>query len=213
MSPAPATSGSAADELYERLRPLAHRDEFLGWSLLHYVSAAALPLQLVEDLIRDTDDGPGWSAMLDPDRCPTWALGWLGQFVGVRLLPREPFETEAAWEAAMRDRIKRTDGQHRGSPEALRAAAQRYLTGSKYVIVNERVGGDAWELGVVTLIGETPDAGAVLRALLEQKPAGVRLTHTIVPGHDYDAIAAGWDDYDDLALAFATYDDLQLNTP
>lgn len=32
-------------------------------------------------------NSPGWSQILDIDRCPEYALPWLAQFVGVRLLP------------------------------------------------------------------------------------------------------------------------------
>jgi hypothetical protein len=150
-------TGSFAERLYENLRPLAGEDEANDWQLLHFVSALAKPHQLVEDLGRDTEDGhPGWSLLLDLERCPAWALEWLAQFVGVRLLPREGFETEETWDAAMRDRMRRADGRNRGSPDAVRAAAQRYLTGAKTLFFMERFGG-AYRLGVRTLRDETPD--------------------------------------------------------
>src|SRR5947209_2404735 len=36
---------------------------------------------------RDSDDGPGWSALLDLQRVPEKGLAWLAQFWGARIEP------------------------------------------------------------------------------------------------------------------------------
>lgn len=158
--PAPASTGSFADELYEQLGPLAHADEEHGWALLHFLSAVGHPFQLIEDLARDSDLGPGWSALLDVDRCPAWALRWLGQFVGVTV-PPQGGQDPAAWEADARQRIRNQEGQQRGTPAAIRAAAARYLTGTKTVILTERAG-SAYRLAVRTLKSEVPQTDLAL---------------------------------------------------
>ena len=76
-----------AARLYLMLGPLGQNDPSYSWSLLTFVNAATLAFEQVEAWVRDTLAGPGWSLLLDADRCPPEALGWLGQFVGVRLLP------------------------------------------------------------------------------------------------------------------------------
>ena len=60
---------------------------------------AATGLQAIDDIIRDTPYDPGYSILLDINRCPTYALPWLGQFVGVRFLMVQP-------DSVMRQRIQ-----------------------------------------------------------------------------------------------------------
>lgn len=204
MSPAPATTGSFADALYEQLRPLAYADEALGWPLLHYVSGFALPFQLVEDLARDTDDGrPGWAVLLDPDTCPAWALPWLAQLAGVVL------DTTLS-EADQRAQIVDEAGFRRGTPAALVSAVQARLTGTKTARVLERddidyvAGGpddSAYRLGVLTLASETPDPAAVYQAILSQKPGGIVVTYLV-------ADDSGPESYTGLLIRFGTYDDM-----
>jgi hypothetical protein len=210
----PATTGSFADELYDVLGPLAEQDAALGWHLLHFCSAFGLPFQLVEDLGRDTDAGPGWSALLDVDRCPTWGLGYLGQYRGVRLPPIEAFETPEEYDAAMRDRIRRADGFNRGRTDALRATIERYLTGTRYVVLNERVGGDAYELGVLTRADETPYPALLEQRVREdQKPGGIRLTLVVTDLPTYAAHEVAYDRYIDFEAAQPTYQHAEENLP
>lgn len=221
MSPAPATSGSFANGLYRLLGPLAALDggdEARAWSLLHYCSGIGLPFQLVADFVYEQQDGtPGWGLLLDADRCPTWALGWLAQFRGVRLVPRDPAETEAAYWAAMRQRIKRADGQNRGGPDAMRAAAERFLTGTRYLVFNERAGAvdPAYTLAVRSRADETPDPAKVLAAILEQKPGGIVLDYATTPSGvpTYDLVAVAHDSYQDVLTFYADYDDLRTRMP
>jgi hypothetical protein len=204
--PRPVVS-DVAEELYASLGPWQRQDTAIGgatdeWHLLELCEALAGGLQGVEDIIRDTDEDPGWSIVLDVDRAPIEWLPWLGQFVGVRLPPGLSEEEQRA-------RIKNTDGFQRGSPEALKAAARSYLTGSQSVFFIERFG-SPYRLRVATLITETPDPGIVERALLEQKPAGIVLTYVTVAGHDYNTLAATHVSYASLPGAYATYADMAI---
>lgn len=208
----PAVS-AYAEELYSSLGPWHERAEEWGaqtdeWTLLDLCEAVVTVTGFADLLaiVRDTDDGPGWSYVLDIDRAPGDWLGWLGQMVGVRL-------RAGLAELEQRNRVRSTDGQHRGKASAFRAAAKQYLTGTKYVILNERLGGNAWQVGVRSLVSETPDTTQVLNALLEQKPAGIVLSYDTVPGQTYDAIATAYDSYTLLHAAYATYSAIEANLP
>lgn len=173
------TVGTLAEEVYEApLSPYTHEDAALDWPLKTYVGAILDRAQEVADLARESDDGPGWSAIVDPDRAPLAWLPWLAQLVGVALPPPGSPEYSQLDEAGMRLRIKETDGQKRGTIAALRAAAQQHLTGTKTVTITERVGGNAYQIAVETLVAETPDEDIVEATLLEQKAAGLVLTYT-----------------------------------
>jgi hypothetical protein len=200
--PAPTLS-HIAQRLYDELAPLAGDDGANGYALAHYCAALALQRDLVADLSRDEDDRPGYAVLLDPDTCPAFALPWLAQFVGVRI----PLGMS---EAAMRLRIKSTDGFRRGTPEALRGAARQFLTGTQTVFFIERQG-TPWRLAVSTWVSETPDPAKVLAALIEQKPAGIVLTYTTVNGGDYESLRGTHASYTTVTAAFATYDALRAD--
>jgi len=204
MAPRPVV-GSVAEDLFAALGPWAWEDEASAtWQLLELCQGIGVTLQDIEDVIRDSDQGPGWSAVLDADRAPAAWLPWLAQFVGVRL--RQGLAPEVAREA-----IKGMVGFRRGSPGALRAAAQQYLTGNKYVIINERVGGNAYQLAIRTITAETPDPDLVLNAILEQKPAGIVLDYATVDAHTYDTLDSAFGTYDDVDAAYTSYDNADAN--
>jgi hypothetical protein len=201
-----------AERLYWMLAPLAQDDPSYSWSLLTFVNACTLAYEQVEEWVRDTPAGPGWSILLDVDRCPPEALGWLAQFVGVRLLKNAP-------DAANRERIAATDGFHRGTPAAIRAAAQATLTGSRSVFMTERdhpssdTPAYAYYLSVVTYAGETPDPVATRNAILLQKPAGIVLSYLCVSGQVYDQVHAGFATYAALKAHYPSYQDVWTDTP
>src|SRR5215468_578343 len=85
-TPAPALE-SFAYNLYEGMEPVAWLDGTVGWSLAFFCGALGAMFQEVQDLARDSPDGPGWSAVMDLDRCPDGWLPWLAQFVGVTVVP------------------------------------------------------------------------------------------------------------------------------
>lgn len=192
----------AAVELYESLGPWHRKAEERGaaadrWELLEASEASVGGLAVVHVVILDTEDGPGWSIVLDPDRAPSEWLPWDAQFGGVRVLPGLP-------EAEQRSRIKSTDGMRRGSPGAIVGAAQQFLTGTKTVYLVERHG-SAYRLTVSTKASETPDLAVVARAVLAQKPGGLIMVVTTVLGGDYNSLRDTHPSYNDVLATFANY--------
>lgn len=201
--PAPTLDSFAAD-LYEKLYPLAYDDAAQGYALAHLCAAIGTMFQTVEDYARDSFAGdPGWSILMDVDRAPPEALGWLGQLAGVRL--RSGLD-----DASKRAAIQALGGMNRGTVESIIGAAQQYLTGTKHVYVDERSGGNAYQLSMATRTSETPDSAAVLSAILEQKPGGIVLTYATVPGQTYGELKATRTDYLAVKTAYATYNDVKF---
>lgn len=159
----------------------------LGGGLTHGDDEDWLLLSLIDGVTRqhtsvavaaDTPEGPGWSALLDVDRAPSYALGYLGQFRGVTLDGNLD-------DASQRLRILETAGSKRGSPGAILGAARQYLTGNRNVILEERTP-TAYSYRVSTYLGETPDPAAVEAALVAQKPAGLLLDYVVIEGVTID---------------------------
>lgn len=205
MSPAPVLT-PFAQELYDALAPWADQDAALGYPLANYCGAIAAQFDQIELYARDRDTGePGWSLLLDPNVAPPETLDWLAQFAGVTLDKSMTIDQQRA-------AIKGTSAFQRGTPAAIKAAAARYLTGTKSVFFNERVGNDAYALGVTTLVSETPDPAATLKAILQQKPAGILLTYSTVVGTDYGTLLYTHSTYSQLSDGrFATYAAMAAN--
>jgi hypothetical protein len=156
--------------------------------------------------VLDTDDGPGWSILLDVDRCPVAALPYLAQYVGERL-------PVGLTELEQRQWIKDAPNQRRGTPLGIVAAARRFLTGSGLVTLIERDGGPD-KLTVVTYTAETPDPVALETHLRRyQVPADITLNYQTVDGQTYAQLAATHATYADVAAAYATYADAAADTP
>ena len=118
--------------LYGELAHLRTGDSALGYPLRTFVDAAAgHMLQQLDDLVRDTPDGPGWSQAVDTGRAPTYALPWLGQFIGVRADPSKS-------DAAQRAQIDAKAGFARGTLAAVLAAAESVLIPGQHATITER---------------------------------------------------------------------------
>lgn len=204
MSPMPVLNAVAA-RIYEELTPIAYGDADNEYALAQFVEAWTRPMILIDQIIRDTDAGPGWSTVLDPQTAPDLFLSWLAQFVGVRSVVGEA-------NMSLRNRIESMDGLRRGGPDSMRAAIQRTLTGTQTVIFNERQGG-AWKLGIATFAVETPNSNDTLAAILAQKPAGITLTYITSTGPTYALVIVTYDTYQDVKDSFATYNGLKNNLP
>jgi hypothetical protein len=210
--PPALTPASFAERLYAMLAPLAQVDAENGWSLLIYVNAIGQMFQLIEDLVRDSDAGPGWSLLLDLDRCPDEALPWLAQFVGVRVPSNLTPDQQRAY-------IASTAGFRRGTLAALRGAAAATLTGARTVHITERSGDPAhkpeyaYYLDVTTYDSQTPNAAATQAALLSQKPGGLVLRYASVPGQTWAQLKASGRTWAQVKSDYPTWDDVRADQP
>lgn len=200
-----------AEELFLSLGPWAQLDtEDARGQVLDICEAVfgTTRMQIIEDIIRDTDTGVGWSPVVDIDRCPEMWLDWLGQFVGVQ-------PTLGLDEVTKRSKIKLHSSWKTGTPGALVAEIQAVLTDTKTVLLNERLGGNAWALGVRTWDSETPSDAAVLEAIAKQKPAGITLDYDSIPfdSWTYSDLRFSYDLYSDVKAHFTTYTDLKTDNP
>lgn len=136
--PADAAFCITTQRLYETLGPVAAPDEDNGDVLLLLVDSMGSQLDPITQVISDSDDGPGWSSVLDLDRCPSWALRWLGQFGGVTVPATVDDDTA-------RSLIVGEAGFGRGKLAAMQAAAAAYLQPGHSVVFTERTT-DAYHL-------------------------------------------------------------------
>jgi hypothetical protein len=197
-------------KLVERTAPLAADDEDYGWAHRIICGALGATLEQVGEIADPPDPLPPLAPLLSPWLCPAWALPWLGQWVGVRIEPGTP-------EAVARALVAGVAGWHRGTRQAMRAAASLFLdppTGTLWF--RERNGGpDPYQLEVVTIDSQTPDPAALEAALQMIKPGGLVLTVRQVEAWDYQQLKTDWTGrtYADLKAGFATYGDLRDKTP
>lgn len=197
---------AVGDELYAAQAPLAVDDASYGFALRAYSRALGAMFEEVSWYTRETGTEPGWSRLADLDTTPSKALGWLAQFVGVRLDP-------ALDDAAQRARIRATDGFKRGTLGAIVAAAQQYLTGMKRVVLVERAGGDAYALDLITYTSETPDEPAVLAAVTAQKPAGIILTYNVLTGQTFAQLKATYATFAAVEAHYPTFAAVRDDAP
>lgn len=197
MAPRPVVS-PVTEEAYDALGPWSRRDAAdQRWDLLVLVESWGRQLQIVEDIVRDTDAGPGYSIIVDADRAPADWIPWGMQLNGVR--SRQGLSVDA-----QRARWKSTDGFKKGSPGAIVGAAQQYLTGAKTVYLVERHG-SRYRYTVTTVAAETPDPVAVYNALLEQKPYGFKMVHAMTTGANYNAFRDTHADYNEVKALYSSY--------
>jgi hypothetical protein len=193
------TVPDVAEQLYDELGVSQPADESLDWPFLILLAGIASAMGELPSIVRDTDDGPGWSAVLDPPRAPVWALPWLAQFAGVRLTPGLTDDEHRA-------EITSPPAFQRGTPAAMIATAARYLTGTKLVVFRER-DGSAYRVSISTRTAETPDPAVVEAALRRQKPAGLILAYSVADGPTWPEPTSTW------ATATGTWQDAMSTVP
>lgn len=208
--PAPVLD-SFAQRLYDSVAPLAYDDANHSYALANYCAALGQMFQIVDDYSRDQGTQPGWSQLLDINRCPPEALGWLGQFVGVYLIA-------GLTDAQQRARILAAGGWNRGTLASIVAAAQQFLTGTKTVIIRERDPAasptqPAYGLTIITYVSETPSPAATLAAILAVKPAGIVLNYVTATGEDYQSLITNHALYSNVFADFLTYQGVATATP
>lgn len=203
-APVPTSRTTVGDRLYQHLLPLAHRDAELGYPLLKFCRSIGAQIQEVEDIIRDTPEGPGWSSIVDVNRVPVKYIDWLAQLVGVQL--NELWTPEQKLLA-----IRDLAAWRRGTVRAMVAAGQTWLTGNRTIVVEEQFNGNAYKMNVITYEAETPFPGETERAIRLQKPAGILLTYLITDGQDYLALRINNADYTEVETKFADYEEVRNN--
>src|SRR5215472_11899420 len=108
--------------VYDRITPLEWDEPDQAWAFLFYVQGISIMWDQIDELASDGPNGePGWSILLDPNRCPDYALDWLGQFVGVQL-------SDSLTRQEKIDLIMARLGFQRGTPNSMIAAAKHTLT-------------------------------------------------------------------------------------
>lgn len=109
---------------------------------------------------------------------------WLAQAAGLRL--PASLSTAAARAYLIGRGISR-----RGTPGALIAAARSALAGGAGIVrLAERVGGNAYAATITTYASQTPNPAAVLAAAAQEKPVGLVLSLTVLPGQTWGDVAA-----------------------
>ena len=200
--------GSFAQDMYEDLGPVTNADSENGWALAHYVNAIGVMFQDIEDLVRYPSN---WADLLDPDTAPVRSLGWLAQFVGVRL---RHGMTEVEARAAIREEA----GWMRGTPLALRNAARRSggmegFEDTGTVFIFEFFGGDEWAIHVTTFANQTNDDTLVEAALLAAKPVGIVLTYATQTGQIFQQLTDSGRDFSDVDSDYTDFDDVRDSDP
>lgn len=183
--PAPSVHPTS-ERLYESLGSgLTDRDAGLDYPLLKFIDSFGELLGEIDDVVKDSDDGTGWSSVFDVDRIEVEYLPYLAQFVGARL-------PVGLTEQAQRDYIKASPGFRRGTKAAMMAEARATLTPDADFFFIERQP-NAYGLTVQTRPAETPDPTATEAALRRQKPAGIVLNFVVSDAISIDFLAGDID--------------------
>lgn len=168
-----------------------------------YIEALSEAYNEVDDLVRDTVvlgvDKPGWSALVDLNRTPSYALPWLAQTVGATTV-------DGLSDADQRTHIAARSNQVRGTRQSFIDAAKLHLTGTKTILLRERDGGDAYALRIISYNSETPDPVQTLADLMGQKPAGIILTYQHLDGQDWLAVKTNYATWQDVKNHYMTWD-------
>lgn len=191
--------------LQERTQPLAPNDDQYGYAHAILCETMAQPFLQVAELIDPPDPLPPWAPLFSVDLCPTWALPWLAQLVGVRL-PVGLSETD------QRTFIRSVSGNATGTVASIAAAVNSTLVSSSppdppTVFIRER-DGSAYRLEIVTQTSETPDPANTLRVVQAVVPAGIVVSVTQVVGWDYQQLRTEGGTYAQLKTKYTTYENL-----
>jgi hypothetical protein len=154
-----------AEEAYAALGPITVPEPENDYPLRALCNAIGSMFAQAEQTARSLEGAPPYAQAWDVNRCPDWLLPFLGQAVGVRVVPgvsptqqRTEIREEAAWK--------------RGWQATLIARIQATLTGTKRVRMTERNAG-AWTLLIVTNPEETPNPALTERVAKEWTPMGI----------------------------------------
>jgi hypothetical protein len=203
LPPPVETVHPTAFHLWQRLgTKMIEHDPELGYPLLFFLHCITQGLAHVDDLVRDTDEGPGWQIVFDIDRIDNFRLlRWLGQFIGV-----QEIRSDAGIDAA-RD-LLRYPAAHfmRGTKEYMIERVRATLAGSKRLQVRERTG-SAYRMEVRVAREDCPDPGLSRLAAMKAKPGGLLLDLILAEFNTYGEQRQSFAIYTELRETFVNYED------
>jgi hypothetical protein len=175
--------------------------ERAGDQLEPLVDGLTVELEATDTLVSPT--ARGWATVFDLDTTPQ--PGWLGRAFGTKVPGGLTLEEERAF---VRDQA----AWRRGSLNAMAAAVQAKLTGTKRVGFVER-DGTPWRISLVVYSGEmTGTTEELLAVAATQKPVGLVLDGvTTLDAPTFADIAADYESFDALAAAFESYDQITID--
>lgn len=170
------TASTFTEGLLSSMAPwVAQSPDYAG-----YLTAFGAMFDPVYALVSDqgSPDDPanytaGWSTLLNVETCPTQYLPWLGMFVGVYVAP-------GTADATARALISAKAGFGRGTPAAIVATAQQFLSGTQSCVLQERTAADgsedAYHFVLVVRPEQVLSVNGLIAAVNLVKPAGVQWT-------------------------------------
>jgi hypothetical protein len=177
-------------------------------SLRALASALAVMFEPVEQAVRAIGDHSEMSQMLDPTRCPDYALHWLAQFPGVRLVGDSP----DLW----RRQIMAPSNWRRGSVPYIKATVADTLlppdsTGT--VIVLERQPG-LWPSSedyahYSVLVFDDEEGEFTQQVVKDTCPSGRIVEFNAISHRTYFSVESQFDTYSSAETAYATYADAE----
>jgi len=200
----PTDAGTVAERVYTEFEPVQHDEAlpYVDYALLKFLGGLGRSIQVVEDLTRDPDT-PIWSKTVDLSRAPLIALPWLGQFVGSKPPQRNVGESDEDYAVRLRTHIASVEGWARGTPNAIKAAVQAYLIGTKEVMLTER-DTSAYHFDIRTRMSETlgafDAAGAPLTVTGAPITDAIRAARASGDGLDSDKSFGIWEATTNLLL-------------
>lgn len=200
----------SAQRLYNAVAPLMQQDAENGNVGQILCAALATMLDPAAYVARDginTDVNgkalPGHAILFSVDTVDAKWLPWLAQFVG------DSAAVSATTDVPTQRTLIKTPANYlRGRPSTIVAKAQTTLTGTKTVLINQRVGANPWAVSVSTFTSETASAAVTAQAIMSVMPAWLVPTINVVTGGDYLTLSASHASYTLMEAAHTTYSDI-----
>ena len=216
-STAVPTLETFGQQLYDSMESMQYAEPDVGYHLATYCGGIGVMFQILEDYGRDEideagKDAPGWSQLVDINRCPPEALPWLGQFTGARFPPGLTEDQQRQW-------VIDAPQWQRGTLSSYQSVAQPYLTGNQTLIIYERYDpanptvDSPYDITIYTYAPETTDSVALEAALQANTPAGITLHYAALTGQTYQNVKTHNATYTIVRSTYATYDIMRQAPP
>jgi hypothetical protein len=177
---------------------------YLTPDLEDYLNAIGSMFNEIDAYVGILAEEDGWSALLSSTRCPANGLNHLAMYVGERL-------PSGLDEVMAREWIADAPNQRRGTMYSIVGAAQRTLTGTRLVSIQERSGGGANPedyLTVRTYTSQTPNPAAVLADLRTVVPADIALDYAAASGQSWNQLKATSPTWDAVKSGYASWNEV-----